>query len=78
MATRTARKIFGFWKVQIFNVYYYIREARNQETLQKFAPDLSEDRWDRLIFSWGWSGLGLGDRPALRGARLLGRAVRDA
>ena len=52
--------IFGFWKVQIFNVYYYIREARNQETLEKFAPDLSEDRWDRLIFSWGWSGLGLG------------------
>ena len=53
-------KLLGFWKVQIFNVYYYIREARNQETLQKFAPDLSEDRWDRLIFSWGWSGLGLG------------------
>ena len=23
-------------------------------------PDLSEDRWDRAIFSWGWTGLGLG------------------
>jgi stearoyl-CoA desaturase (Delta-9 desaturase) len=53
-------RLLGFWKVQIFNVYYYIREARNPETLEKFAPDLPEDRWDRLIFSWGWSGLGLG------------------
>jgi stearoyl-CoA desaturase (Delta-9 desaturase) len=53
-------RIFGFWKVQLFNVYYYIREARNRETLEKFAPDLSEDRWDRAIFSWGWTGLGLG------------------
>jgi stearoyl-CoA desaturase (delta-9 desaturase) len=44
-------RIFGFWKVQLFNVYYYVREARNPETLQKFAPDLS---------SWGWSGLALG------------------
>jgi len=53
-------RLLGFWKVQIFNVYYYIREARNPETLEKFAPDLPEDWWDRLIFSWGWSGLGLG------------------
>jgi stearoyl-CoA desaturase (delta-9 desaturase) len=53
-------RLLGFWKVQIFNVYYYVREARNPETLQKFAPDLPEDRWDRAIFSWGWTGLGLG------------------
>jgi stearoyl-CoA desaturase (delta-9 desaturase) len=48
--------IFGFWKVQLGNVYYYAREARNRETLQKFAPDLAPDGWDRWVFSWGWSG----------------------
>jgi stearoyl-CoA desaturase (delta-9 desaturase) len=53
-------RLLGFWKVQLFNVYYYIREARNAETLAKFAPDLSEDRWDRLVFSWGWSGVAIG------------------
>lgn len=53
-------RLLGFWKVQLFNVYYYVREARNPETLEKFAPDLSEDRWDRAIFSWGFTGLGLG------------------
>jgi stearoyl-CoA desaturase (delta-9 desaturase) len=37
-----------------------MREARNPATLQKFAPDLAEDRLDRAVFSGGWVGLGLG------------------
>ena len=49
--------LLGFWKVQFGNVYYYAREARNRETLEKFAPDLTPDRWDRWVFSWGWSGI---------------------
>jgi len=49
--------LLGFWKVQLGNVYYYVREARNQETLEKFAPDLAPDRWERYVFSWGWTGL---------------------
>ena len=53
-------RLLGFWKVQIFNVFYYVKEARNRETVSKFAPDLSEDGWDRAIFSWGWTGLGVG------------------
>jgi stearoyl-CoA desaturase (Delta-9 desaturase) len=53
-------QVVGFWRVQIFNVYYYLREARNHQTVETFAPDLVEDRWDSMIFSWGWSGLGLG------------------
>jgi stearoyl-CoA desaturase (Delta-9 desaturase) len=52
--------LLGFWKVQLLNVYYYIQEARNPETVQKFAPDLAADWWERYVFSRGWTGLGLG------------------
>ena len=53
-------RLLGFWKVQLWNVYYYIREVRNAATIQKFAPDLPEDRLDRAVFSRGWVGLGVG------------------
>jgi stearoyl-CoA desaturase (delta-9 desaturase) len=53
-------RLLGFWKVQLGNVYYYIQEARKPETIQKFAPDLVPDRCERLLFAWGWTGLGLG------------------
>lgn len=53
-------RLLGFWKVQLWNVYYYVQEARNPETLRKFAPDLAPDRWERSVFSWGWTGVGLG------------------
>jgi stearoyl-CoA desaturase (delta-9 desaturase) len=46
--------------VQLGNVYYYAREASNPETIEKFAPDLPEDRFDRALFSWGWLGVGIG------------------
>ena len=58
--------LLGFWKVQLWNVYYYIQEARNPVTVAKFAPDLGPDRWERLLFSRGWTGLFLG--AALTGA----------
>jgi stearoyl-CoA desaturase (delta-9 desaturase) len=53
-------RLLGFWRVQLFNVAYYIREARNAETLEKFAPDLRPDRLDRALFSHGVLGLGVG------------------
>jgi stearoyl-CoA desaturase (delta-9 desaturase) len=53
-------QLLGFWKVQLGNVYYYVREARNSDTVRKFAPDLAPDRWERMVFSRGWIGLGLG------------------
>jgi len=53
-------RLLGFWRVQLWNVYYYVREAQNPETLEKFAPDLPEDRLDRAIFSHGFVGLGVG------------------
>jgi stearoyl-CoA desaturase (delta-9 desaturase) len=52
--------LLGFWKVQLGNVYYYVQEARNPQTIAKFAPDLAGDRWERLVFCRGWTGLGLG------------------
>jgi len=53
-------RVLGFWRVQVLNVYYYVREARNGETIRRFAPDVIEDRADRLLFSWGWGGLSVG------------------
>jgi len=53
-------RLFGFWRVQLFNVAYYIREARNAETLETFAPDLRPDWLDRVLFSRGIVGLGIG------------------
>jgi stearoyl-CoA desaturase (delta-9 desaturase) len=42
--------LFGFWKIQLGNVYFYRREARNTATIEKYAPDLQPDRWDRWFF----------------------------
>ncbi len=53
-------RLLGFWKVQLGNVYYYVREAKSPEIGAKFAPDLAPDRPDRLLFSWGWTGVGIG------------------
>ena len=53
-------RLLGFWRVQLFNVYYYIRECRNAQTIATFAPDLPADRLDRALFSHGLLGLGVG------------------
>lgn len=53
-------RLLGFWRVQLFNVAYYMREARKTETLEAFAPDLRPDRLDRVLFSHGVLGLGVG------------------
>jgi stearoyl-CoA desaturase (delta-9 desaturase) len=50
----------GFWHVQFLNAYYDAREARNPETIRKFAADIPQDRLDRVVFSRGWTGLMLG------------------
>jgi stearoyl-CoA desaturase (delta-9 desaturase) len=53
-------RLLGFWRVQLLNVAYYMREARNPQTLETFAPDLRPDRLDRALFSHGLLGLGVG------------------
>ena len=50
----------GFWRVQFLNAYYYAREARNPETIRKFAADIHPDWLDRAVFSRGWTGVALG------------------
>ena len=46
----------GFWPVQLGNVFYYVREAHNIETVEKYARDIKTDRWDRLLFNYGLVG----------------------
>ena len=50
----------GLWRILLGNVYYYNREARDPETLAKFAPDIGNDWWDRHIFGFGLAGLVVG------------------
>jgi stearoyl-CoA desaturase (delta-9 desaturase) len=52
--------LLGFWKVQLGNVFYYVREARNPETIARWAKDIKDDVWDRLIFNWGTTGAVVG------------------
>ena len=53
-------RLLGFWRVQLFNVYYYIVACRDRTAIATFAPDLAPDRLDRLFFSRGIVGLGIG------------------
>ena len=53
-------RLLGVWRVQLLNAYYYAREAKKPGTLERFAPDIVEDRLDRVLFSRGWLGLGIG------------------
>lgn len=53
-------RLLGFGRLQLLNAYYYAREARNPKTLRTFAPDVTEDLLDRLVFSRGIVGLLVG------------------
>jgi stearoyl-CoA desaturase (delta-9 desaturase) len=55
-------RLLGLWRVLLFNVHYYMREARNPETLATFAPEIVDDRLERAVFARGWAGpvLGIG------------------
>src|SRR5919106_2887231 len=53
-------KVLGLWRVQFLNVVYYMREARNPATIDKFARDITPDWLDRKVFSHGFVGLGVG------------------
>jgi stearoyl-CoA desaturase (delta-9 desaturase) len=49
-------RLKGFWRVQLGNVFYYVREARNAETIEKYARDIKMDRSDQLLFNHGLVG----------------------
>jgi len=52
--------LLGWVRVQMRNVALYRREARNQDTLARYARDLPADRWDRVLFDRALVGLALG------------------
>ena len=49
-------RLKGFWPVQLGNVFYYAREARNPKTVETYARDIKADRWDQLLFDHGLVG----------------------
>ena len=53
-------RLLGFWRVQFFNIYYYVVACRDRTAVEKYAPDVSPDRLDRLLFSRGYLGIGIG------------------
>jgi stearoyl-CoA desaturase (delta-9 desaturase) len=46
----------GFWKVQLGNVFYYIRELKDRAVVDKYARDIKKDWWDRALFDRGGVG----------------------
>jgi stearoyl-CoA desaturase (delta-9 desaturase) len=50
----------GWLKVQMLNVAMYRQEARNPETLARYAKDLQPTRIDRLFYDHAALGLALG------------------
>ena len=53
-------KIEGFWQVQLGNVYYYIREIKKTDVVERYARDIKDGWWDRYLFNHGLLGLGIG------------------
>ena len=53
-------KLLGWRKVQVANWQLYRREARQSDTVARYARDLRPDLWDRLLFDHALLGLALG------------------
>ena len=53
-------RLEGFWNVQLGNVYYYVREAKKTDVVERYARDVQEGWWDHRVFTYGLVGLGLG------------------
>ena len=52
--------LMGFWSVQLGNVFHYVREAKNREVVERYARDLQDDWWDRVVFRHGVPGVMVG------------------
>jgi stearoyl-CoA desaturase (delta-9 desaturase) len=53
-------KLLGWVRVQFTNAALYRREARNPQTVRRYAKDMPPDWWDRHVFDHAFVGLGLG------------------
>src|SRR5205807_4273614 len=49
--------LMGFWSVQLGNVFHYVKEAKNSDVVDRYARDIKEDAWDRVLFNHGMLGL---------------------
>jgi stearoyl-CoA desaturase (Delta-9 desaturase) len=47
----------GFWKVQLGNVFYYVREIKRTDVVERYARDIKDGWWDRHVFRHGLIGL---------------------
>jgi len=52
--------LLGWLNVQVRNVALYRAEARNPETLARYAKDVPEDRLDRVLYNHALLGLTVG------------------
>ena len=50
----------GFWKVQFGNVFYYIREIKKTDVVERYARDIKDGWWDLHVFNRGLLGLAVG------------------
>lgn len=52
--------LMGFWSVQLGNVFHYVRAAKNTQLIDRYARDIEDDVWDRVLFNRGVLGLVVG------------------
>jgi stearoyl-CoA desaturase (delta-9 desaturase) len=52
--------LHGWWQVQLKNLAMYRREARNPDTIARYAKDLPRTTLDRCLYDHALLGLGLG------------------
>src|SRR5688500_8237801 len=52
--------LLGFWKVQLGNAFLYRNEAKAEDVVATYAPELKPDKLDRWFFDRAWIGLPLG------------------
>jgi stearoyl-CoA desaturase (delta-9 desaturase) len=50
----------GFWKVQLGNVFYYVREIRKTDVVDRYARDIEDGWWDKHVFRHGVLGTIIG------------------
>ena len=52
--------LLGWWTVQKMNVALYRAALSDKSIIAKYARDLPDDKWDRMMFGHNKTGLGLG------------------
>jgi len=53
-------KLKGFWNVQLGNFFYYVREIKNTDVVDRYARDIKDGWWDLHVFNRGMLGLIVG------------------